>query len=125
MTAARLDALVATIRARIAAGGEGSYTAALARRGTAHAARKLGEEAVEAVVAAVSGDRDALRSEAADVIFHLVALLEIAGVPFESVLDELDRRTGRSGLEEKAARGTAAGTATSGDTAAPGGIADG
>ena len=68
------------------------------------AARKLGEEAVETVVAALSGDAAALTGEAADLLFHLLVLLEARGVPFAKVLAELDRREGMSGITEKAAR---------------------
>jgi phosphoribosyl-ATP pyrophosphohydrolase len=68
------------------------------------AAQKLGEEAVEAVIAAVSGDRQALVSESADLLYHWLVVLGIAGVPLDAVLEELERRTGRSGIAEKASR---------------------
>jgi phosphoribosyl-ATP pyrophosphohydrolase len=67
-------------------------------------AKKFGEEAVEAVIAAVQGDRAALTAEAADVLFHLLVLLQSHGVPLDDVMSELERRTGLSGLAEKAAR---------------------
>ena len=69
-------------------------------------ARKLGEEAVETVVAALSGSREELVGEAADTIFHLLVLLDAKGVDFTEVLAELDRREGTSGLDEKASRST-------------------
>jgi phosphoribosyl-ATP pyrophosphohydrolase len=72
--------------------------------GPARAAKKLGEEAVEAVIAAVQGDRTALAAEAADMLYHLLVVLHGAGVPLDDVMAELDRRTGQSGLAEKAAR---------------------
>ncbi|WP_238256677.1 phosphoribosyl-ATP diphosphatase, partial [Methylorubrum podarium] len=72
--------------------------------GPAKAAKKLGEEAVEAAIAAVQGDRKALVSEAADVLYHLVVTLKAVGVPLDEVMAELGRRTAQSGLAEKAAR---------------------
>jgi phosphoribosyl-ATP pyrophosphohydrolase len=68
------------------------------------AAKKLGEEAVETVIAAVEGDAKALVSESADLIYHWLVVLNVAGVPVSDVLDELARRTGSSGLAEKASR---------------------
>jgi phosphoribosyl-ATP pyrophosphohydrolase len=81
-----------------------SYTAMLLHKGPSYAAKKLGEEAVEAVIAAVEGDRRALVMESADVFYHLLVVLRARGVPLQDVLHELERRTGRSGLEEKASR---------------------
>ena len=81
-----------------------SYVAKLLAGGTPLAARKLGEEAVETVVAALSGDDAALTAEAADLMFHLLVLLESRGVTMGAVLAELDRREGVSGLTERAAR---------------------
>ena len=81
-----------------------SYTAKLLAGGPARAAKKLGEEAVEAVIAAVQGDRAALTAEAADVLYHLLVVLQAGGVPLQDVMAELERRTARSGLAEKAAR---------------------
>lgn len=98
--------LEAVIRARIAAGDETSYTAKLAARGMPKAAQKLGEEAVEAVIAAVSGDKAGLTGETADLLYHLLVVLALADVPLAAVLTELEGRTGRSGLAEKAARST-------------------
>ena len=99
-----LDDLAATIRARLAAGAEDSYTVKLARKGSAKCAEKFGEEAVEAIVAAAREDRAGLRNEAADVLYHLIVLLEVSGVALEDVFGELERRTARSGLAEKASR---------------------
>jgi phosphoribosyl-ATP pyrophosphohydrolase len=100
-TLADLDALVAS-RANSTAGT--SYTKSLLDAGTPRAAKKFGEEAVEAVIAAMEGDRKNLRNEAADVLFHLLVLLRAGGVGLDEVLAELQRRTAQSGLQEKAAR---------------------
>ncbi len=100
-----LDRLWATVEARRGAEPDGSWTATLLARGPEHCARKFGEEAVEAVVEAVRGDRAALTSEAADVLYHLCVMLAARDVALADVLAELDRRAGRSGLEEKASRG--------------------
>jgi phosphoribosyl-ATP pyrophosphohydrolase len=89
---------------RAAASPEESWTAKLVAGGQKKAAKKFGEEAVEAVIAAVSDDRKNLTDEAADVIFHLLVVLKIAGIPFSDVLAELERRTTQSGIAEKAAR---------------------
>ena len=83
---------------------ETSYVALLRREGRPCMARKLGEEAVEAVVAALSGDDKELVGEAADVLFHLMVLLADRDIAFADVLAELDRREGVSGIEEKASR---------------------
>ena len=100
-----LEELARKVAERAASGGGGSYTKTLLEKGVPHCARKLGEEAVEAAIAAASGDRAGLRAEAADVLYHLLVLLQAAGVPFEEVMAELERRTGESGLAEKARRG--------------------
>ncbi|MDT6939726.1 phosphoribosyl-ATP diphosphatase [Brucella pseudogrignonensis] len=81
-----------------------SYTASLFAKGQTRAAKKLGEEAVETVIAAVSGDRAEVVTESADLLYHLLVVLKIADVPLEDVLAELQRRTAQSGLEEKAGR---------------------
>jgi len=73
-------------------------------KGVAKCAQKLGEEAVEAAIAAVRDDRKELTGEAADVLYHLLVVLKVAGVPLSEVFAELERRTGQTGLEEKAAR---------------------
>ena len=99
-----LDKLAATIAARRGADPASSYVAKLLAAGAPLAARKLGEEAVETVVAALSGDEVELTGEAADLLFHLLVLLEVRGVPLADVLAELDRREGVSGIAEKAAR---------------------
>ena len=99
-----LARLEQTIAARRAADPGSSYVASLYARGLPVIARKLGEEAVEAVVAALAEDRDELIGEAADVVFHLMVLLGAKDIALAEVLAELDRREGVSGLEEKASR---------------------
>ena len=99
-----LEKLESTILARRYADPGSSYVAALFAKGMAKIAQKLGEEAVETVIAAMQGDAKAVTSEAADLLFHLTVLLAAADVPFTDVLAELDRREGRSGLDEKNAR---------------------
>jgi phosphoribosyl-ATP pyrophosphohydrolase len=96
--------LAATIDARAASGGEASYTRRLLDKGAEHCAKKLGEEAVETVIAAVENDRDHLIAESADLLFHLLVLLKSRGVKLEDVEAALAQRTTMSGLEEKAAR---------------------
>ena len=100
-----LERLEQVIRDRRAASPEESYVASLLARGLPVIARKLGEEAVEAVVAALTDNREELIGEAADVLFHLLVLLAESDVPLAEVLAELERREGTSGLAEKAARG--------------------
>ena len=100
-TLADLDAILA--RRAATPPGE-SYTASLLSRGRVYCARKFGEEAVEAVVAGVEGDAAALAAEAADVLYHLLVLLRVAGIPLDAVMAELEARTGQTGLAEKAAR---------------------
>jgi phosphoribosyl-ATP pyrophosphohydrolase len=100
-TLARLEA---TIAARRVASPDESYVAKLHQRGLPVIARKLGEEAVEAVCAALAGDRPELVGEAADILFHLLVLLGAKDIPLAEVLAELDRREGVGGLAEKAAR---------------------
>jgi phosphoribosyl-ATP pyrophosphohydrolase len=85
-------------------GDPGSYTAKLLGEGVERSAKKFGEEAVEAALAAVSGDRQALTAEAADVLYHLLVMLEAGGVRLADVMSELQRRTAQSGLQEKASR---------------------
>jgi phosphoribosyl-ATP pyrophosphohydrolase len=99
-----LSKLAATIAVRRGADPESSYVAKMLAAGPPLAARKLGEEAVETVVAALSGDAAEVTAEAADLLFHLLVLLEARNVPFAEVLAELDRREGVSGIAEKAAR---------------------
>ena len=100
-TLARLEA---TIAARRGADPASSYVAKLNARGLPKIAQKLGEEAVETVIAAMANDRDGLVGEAADLLFHLVVLLNRQGVPLAEVMAELDRREGVSGIAEKASR---------------------
>ena len=100
-TLARLEQ---TIAERLKASPEERYVASLSARGLAAIARKLGEEATEAVVAALAGDEEELVGEAADVLFHLLVLLAKKEIPLSRVLAELERREGTSGLAEKAAR---------------------
>ena len=100
-TLADLDQRLA---ARAGASPDESYTAKLLAAGVQRVARKLGEEATEAVISAVAGDREGLVGEAADLIYHLLVLLRAAEVPLDEVMAELERRTAQSGLAEKAAR---------------------
>ena len=99
-----LDRLYATIVSRRGTDPAASYTAKLQGEGTARIAQKLGEEAVETVIAAVAGDAPALVGESADLLYHLLVLWEDAGVAPAEVWRALEARTGRSGLAEKAAR---------------------
>lgn len=105
MTDDPLDRLQATIQARRAAPADGSYTAQLFARGRGRIAQKLGEEAVETVIAAMGDDPARIVPEAADVLYHLFVLLADAGLSLDDVRAELARREGLSGLAEKAARG--------------------
>ena len=99
-----LARLAATIAARRTGDPDASYVARLNAKGTAKIAQKLGEEAIEAVIAAIADDRKGLVGEAADVLFHLLVLLDRQGIALSEVMAELDRREGTSGLEEKASR---------------------
>ena len=100
-----LDRLAATIAARKGADPDTSWTAKLLSKGPEKCAEKFGEEAIEAVIEAVRGDREKLTFEAADVLYHLLVMLAARDVTLADVLAELDRRDGTSGLAEKAARG--------------------
>ncbi len=100
----RFDLLLETIRSRRGGDPAVSYVAKLARKGRAKMAQKLGEEAVETVIAAVGDDRDAMIGESADLIFHLAMLLADMGLSFDDIRAELSRREGLSGIDEKAAR---------------------
>lgn len=100
-----LDRLAATIHARKGADPESSWTAKLLAKGPEKCAEKFGEEAIEAIIEAVKGDRDKLIAEAADVMFHLLVMLAARDVSLAEVEAELDRRAGTSGIAEKAARG--------------------
>ena len=99
------DRLAATIAARKGADPASSYTAKLLAGGPHAAAKKLGEEAVETALAAVSGDKDAIAAESADLIYHWLVLLAATGVDLDAVAAKLAAREGRSGIEEKASRG--------------------
>jgi len=100
-----LDRLFATIAARKAAGdATASYTAKLISQGVEKCAKKFGEEAIEAALAAVSGDKKHLAAESADVLYHLLVLWAAAGIKPEDVYAELEAREHQSGLAEKAAR---------------------
>jgi phosphoribosyl-ATP pyrophosphohydrolase len=99
-----LSRLEATIRERRSSDPRSSYVAKLSTKGRAKIAQKLGEEAVETVIAAVAQDNAALTSEAADLMFHLAILLADAGLSFDDVFAELDARQGVSGIAEKASR---------------------
>ncbi len=100
-----LHRLAATIASRKGADPESSWTAKLFAKGPEKCAEKFGEEAVEAIIEAVKGDRDKLTSEAADVLYHLLVMLAARDVSLDQVLAELERREGTSGIAEKAARG--------------------
>jgi len=99
-----LDTLEAVINARKGGDPTTSYVAKLFTKGRAKIAQKLGEEAIETVIAAMGDDKAALTGEAADLIFHLLVLLSDAGVSFDDVRSELKRRDGVSGIDEKASR---------------------
>ena len=101
---ATLHHLEQTIRQRRTADPTVSYVAKLAAKGRAKIAQKVGEEAVETVIAAMADDRAGAVGESADLLFHLLMLLADLDIPLDNVLDELDRREGVSGIVEKAAR---------------------
>lgn len=98
-----LERLAAVIEARKGADPAGSYTAQLLAD-PVRAAKKLGEEAVETVIALAQGDRAAIAAESGDLLYHWLAALVAAGVSLDAVAAELERREGRSGLDEKASR---------------------
>ena len=99
-----LDDLESRIAARASASPDESYTAKLIARGRETCAQKLGEEATEAVISAVTGNRAELVKESADLLYHLLVVLRAANVPLSEIMAELDSRTAQSGLAEKAAR---------------------
>jgi len=99
-----LKRLEATIGERMNASPDASYVAKLNAQGVGKIAQKVGEEATETVIAAVSGSNEELVSESADLLFHLLVLLKAKGVGLDDVAAELDRREGLSGLDEKASR---------------------
>ncbi len=99
-----LERLAATIEARKGADADTSWTARLLASGPEKCAEKFGEEAIEAIIEAVKGDRDRLTAEAADVFYHLLVMLAARDVTLGDVMAELARREGQSGIAEKAAR---------------------
>ena len=99
-----LSELAATIRARREESADKSYTRQLLDGGAQKCAKKLGEEAIETVIAAIAEEDDALRAEAADLVYHLLVLLEARGIEITEVLDILRGRMGVSGLDEKRSR---------------------
>lgn len=104
MTEFDLQKLDNIIAARTSEEADQSYTASLLSKGTERCAKKFGEEAVEAVIAAMKGEQRELCAEAADVVYHLLVLLRSEGVKLQDVMAELESRTSQSGLEEKASR---------------------
>lgn len=102
-----MQRLSETIEARKDADPTSSYTAKLLSEGVERAAKKLGEEAVEVVIAAVQKDKDGLASESADLMYHWLVTLAAAGVSLDEVASWLESREGRSGIEEKAWRNRA------------------
>lgn len=99
-----LERLAATITARKGADPESSWTAKLLAKGPEKCAEKFGEEAIEAIIEAVKGDREKLASEAADVLYHLLVMLAARDVSLDQVLAVLQAREGTSGIAEKAGR---------------------
>ena len=99
-----LNDLAQTISERAKADPGSSWTAKLLAQGPEKCAEKFGEEAIEAIIEAIKNDRDGLISESADVLFHLLVMLQSRGVTLDEVLAELDRRQGTSGITEKASR---------------------
>lgn len=104
MTRFTLADLEKIVAARASSTDTKSYTASLYAKGIGKASQKLGEEAVETVIAAVSGDRQGVVSETSDLLYHLLVVLGISGISLNDVMAELERRTGQTGLEEKASR---------------------
>ncbi|WEK51064.1 MAG: phosphoribosyl-ATP diphosphatase [Candidatus Kaistia colombiensis] len=104
MSSFTLTDLAAIIKNRAHSGDPGSYTAKLVAKGPSRCAKKFGEEAVEAVIAATERNAAELTAEAADVLYHLLVMLEAAEVPLDAVMDELEGRTRQTGLQEKASR---------------------
>jgi phosphoribosyl-ATP pyrophosphohydrolase len=103
----RLDVLAAladTVREKRGASPEQSYTARLLQEGIEKCAKKLGEEAIETALAAMTARKEHVRAEAADVLYHLLVLLEASGVSLAEVMEELAARTSQGGLEETGSR---------------------
>ena len=105
MTRFTLDDLASIISARANASAPASYTKSLLDAGPSRTAKKLGEEAVEVVIAAMEGDAQAITRESADLLYHLLVVLHQSGVSLDDVYAELERRTGQSGHVEKVTRG--------------------
>lgn len=99
-----LNDLETIVAQRAGSGDPNSWTAKLVAGGMPKAAQKLGEEAVEAVIAATTDNNEGLVSESADLLYHWLVVLHLAGVPLSEVMDELERRTAQSGIDEKKAR---------------------
>ncbi len=104
MTQFSLQDLQKIIAARANAPADQSYAAKLTKAGINKASEKFGEEAIEAIIAAVAGDRSELINETADVLYHLLVVLKMRDISIEDVMAELQTRTAQSGLEEKASR---------------------
>src|ERR1700691_4111758 len=104
MAAFTLQDLEKRVQARAQASAENSYTRALIDKGVTHCAKKLGEEAVEMAIAAISEDRGRVVAEAADLLYHLLVVLHARGIPLDEVEAALAERTRQTGLDEKAAR---------------------
>jgi phosphoribosyl-ATP pyrophosphohydrolase len=104
MSAFTLADLERIVAERAVSADPASYTAKLFAKGPSFAAKKFGEEAVEAVIAAVEGDEPHLTAEAADVLYHLLVMMRLRGVTLDEVMMELARRTSQTGLQEKASR---------------------
>ena|SRR5690606_31354036 len=104
MSAFELSDLERIIARRAASGDPESWTAKLVAGGMERAAKKMGEEAVETVIAAMTGERSKLVSESADLMYHWLVVLAVAGIPLSEVMQELQRRTAQSGIAEKRAR---------------------
>jgi phosphoribosyl-ATP pyrophosphohydrolase len=104
MSSFTLHDLEKRVQDRAQASAEESYTRKLIDRGKVHCAKKLGEEAVEAAIAAIAEDRQRMIAEAADVLYHLLVVLHVSGISLDEVEAELGTRTRQSGLDEKAAR---------------------
>jgi phosphoribosyl-ATP pyrophosphohydrolase len=99
-----LEQLNERVLARAKASPDESYTAKLLSEGIERCAKKLGEEAVEAIIAATAKDKKGVVTESADVVYHLLVLLRASGVTLDEVMESLERRTAQSGLAEKASR---------------------
>lgn len=99
-----LEHLDAIVKNRAESRDPGSYTVSLMKKGIDKCAEKFGEEAVEAIIAAATKNGAELTKEAADVLYHLLVLLKISGIPLDDVMNELERRTAQTGLQEKASR---------------------